>query len=126
MLQLMKRKRDYDKEHQAQAKRRRRRSVLKFANIKEDLSKQVADKAMGLACGSGLNMEEQDKNEVAGEKPKTEKVCVACGGSTHKTRRAKACISYLGRKGLSRRDCESCSLEGHGGSRQSCHGRGGQ
>jgi len=91
MLQLMKRKRDYDKEHQAQAKRRRRRSVLKFANTKEDLSKQVADKAMGLAHGSGLNMEEQDKNEVAGEKPKTKKVCVACGESTHKTRRAKAC-----------------------------------
>jgi hypothetical protein len=56
----------------------------------------MADKAMGLACGSGVNME-QNGDEAAGENTsRNEKTvcCGACGRSNHKTRRSQKCLCH--------------------------------
>jgi hypothetical protein len=49
-----------------------------FENIKDGMKKQMADKAMGLACGSGMNME-QNSDVVAGENTSRNKKKVCCG-----------------------------------------------
>jgi hypothetical protein len=66
MLRKMKKKRDYDRWHQAQPKRKRTRSEKKFAKLKDGMAKQMADKAMGHAHGSGMNMagEEDSTNKT--------------------------------------------------------------
>ena len=90
MLQHMGRRRDYDKDYQAQPKRKRKRAEIRFGTIKEGTQKQMADKAMGLAYETGMNLMEQNNDMT--EKQKSQKtVCKACGASSHKTRRAKVC-----------------------------------
>ena len=87
MLGNMENQRKYNGNYQALPKSKRKRSELKFANIKDGMKKQMADKAMGMNYESGLNM--------CGEQNIKKTVCKACGASTHKTRRAKAC-TYFG------------------------------
>jgi hypothetical protein len=56
----------------------------------------MADKAMGLARGSGMNAE-QSGDEVAGENASGNKKAVrrgACGRSNHKTRRSQKCLCH--------------------------------
>jgi hypothetical protein len=59
----------------------------KFAKLKDGMAKQMADKAMGHACGSGMNMagEEDSTNETK------KKSCKFCKKPGHATNRAKAC-----------------------------------
>jgi hypothetical protein len=60
MARAMAKKRLCDRICQAHAKRRRTRSTQKFANVKDELRKQMAEKAVGLQCGSGMNMENEE------------------------------------------------------------------
>jgi hypothetical protein len=90
MLRSMKKKRDYDRNYQAQPTQKRKRSVKKFDSTKDRLKKQMADKALGVAYRSGMNME-PNSNDEPGENTKVKKGCIACGAMDHRTRRAKAC-----------------------------------
>ena len=60
MLLSMKKKRDDDRKYQALPKRKRKRSQLKFANMKDGMNKQMADKAMGLVYETGMNMAQRN------------------------------------------------------------------
>jgi hypothetical protein len=94
LLRKMKIKRDYDRKYQALPKRKRNRSAIKFRKMRTGLSKQMADKAIGLTYASGMNMgHNMDEVEGEGDKKRRKKavICMHCGESTHKTRRSKAC-----------------------------------
>jgi hypothetical protein len=73
MARAMKKKRDYDRKHQAQMSRRRIGSTKRFASTKSEFRKQMAEKALGLSCASGMNMEVEPG-------AKKRKVCKCCQG----------------------------------------------
>jgi hypothetical protein len=85
MARARKKKRDYDrKHHQAQMSRRRIRGMKRFASTKSEFRKQMAEKALGLSCGSGMNMEVEPG-------AKKRKVCKHCQGVGHLTTEARDC-----------------------------------
>jgi hypothetical protein len=81
--------------YQAQPKRKRKRANLKFAKMKEGLSKQMADKAVGLNYETGLGMKQsgEDGAELQ-DRAKVAVGCKVCGASTHKTKRSSNCKYY--------------------------------
>jgi hypothetical protein len=96
VLGRMTKQREYDQKYQSLPKRKRKRANLKFAKMKDELKKQMADEAMGLNYETGLSMQEMgDDADVGPNRKKQAVLCKFCGSWKHKTRRSKEC-KYFG------------------------------